>query len=142
MTTRKRGSATILSLATYMGAGLLLLMIVLGLIFLLRGPCHSAKPAQVNADFKSLQNALDMYKLNAGHYPTTAQGLKALVEKPAIEPEATKWQKIMKIEPLDPWRTPYSYKFPGSKDPTKPEVISAGQDCTLGNEDDISSQDD
>ena len=103
---------------------------------------HLGGCRQVPADFKSMENALDMYKLNAGHYPTTAQGLRSLVEKPAIEPKATKWQQIMKTEPLDPWKTPYGYKFPGGKDPTKPEVISAGQDCTFGNEDDMSSMDD
>jgi len=131
----------ILSIATYLGVGVLFGMIVLGAIFLLRCPCTAAKPSQVNADFKSLQNALDLYKLEGGSYPTTAQGLKALVEKPAIEPLPARWQQIMTSEPLDPWKTPYRYMFPGSKDPTKPELTSAGPDGHFGNEDDVSSQD-
>ncbi len=131
----------ILSIATYLGMGVFFGMIVLIAIFVLRSPCTSAKPSQVNADFKSMENALDMYKIEGGRYPTTAQGLKALVEKPVSEPLPAKWQQIMITEPLDPWKTPYGYKFPGQKDPTKPELISAGQDGTFGNEDDVSSQD-
>ena len=44
--------------------------------------------------------------------------------------------------PADPWGNPYRYQFPGSKRPNEPEIISAGPDGILGNEDDLSSQDD
>lgn len=92
-------------------------------------------------DFKSMQAALDMYKLDGGSYPTTEQGLKSLVEKPSGEPLPAHWHPIMKTEPLDPWKKPYGYKFPGTKDSTKPELITAGPDGIFGNEDDLRSED-
>ena len=98
--------------------------------------------SNLNADFKSLQNALDMYRLNCGNYPTSVQGLEALVSKPSIAPTPTRWSQIMKTEALDPWKNPYVYKFPGKKNANKPEIISKGPDGIEGNKDDISSQDD
>ncbi len=133
------GGATLVSILIYLG-GLIGLIVAIG-IFFLRPSCGKSISGMISADFKSLQNALDLYKLDSGSYPSTAQGLKALVEKPAIEPLPARWQQTMKSEPLDPWKTPYGYKFPGKKDPTKPELISAGPDGHFGNEDDMSSQD-
>lgn len=138
---RGKSGATIVSIITYLGAAALFGLVVLLAIFLLRSPCSSAKLSQVNADFQSIHRALDMYKLIGGRYPTTAQGLKALIEKPLSDPVPAKWQQTMKMEPLDPWKSPYVYKFPGSKDPPNPELISKGPDGIEGNEDDLSSQD-
>lgn len=138
---RGKIGATIVSIITYLGATALFGLVVLLAIFLLRSPCSSAKVSQAYADLKSMQAALDIYKLEGGSYPTTAQGLKALIEKPVSDPVPAKWQQMMKIEPLDPWKNPYVYKFPGSKDPTNPELISKGPDGIEGNEDDLSSQD-
>lgn len=103
-------------------------------------PSGSCRDNFTRADMLSLHNALDFYQLKTGSYPTTEQGLKALIEKPTIEPVPAKWQQTMRMEPLDPWKNPYVYKFPGSKDPTRPELISKGPDGIEGNEDDLSSQ--
>ncbi len=138
---RGKSGAAIVSIIIYLGAAALFGLVVLLAIFLLRSPCSSAKVSQAYADLKSMQAALDIYKLEGGSYPTTAQGLKALIEKPSSEPVPAKWQQMMKIEPLDPWKTPYVYRFPGSKDPTRPELISKGPDGVEGNEDDIDLDD-
>jgi general secretion pathway protein G len=115
------------------------MIVVIGVIYL-RPSCGKSISGMITSDFKSIQSALDIYKQNAGNYPTTAQGLKALVERPGSEPLPSRWTHIMKMEPLDPWKNPYGYKFPGRKDPTKPELLSAGPDRQFGNEDDLSSQ--
>ena len=134
-----QAGATLVSILIYLG-GLIVVIVAIGIIFL-RPSCGKSVTGMITSDFKSMENALDMYKLEGGSYPTTAQGLKALVEKPVSEPVPTKWQQIMKMEPLDSWKKPYGYKFPGSKDSTKPELFSAGPDGIFGNEDDISSED-
>jgi len=89
------------------------------------------------ADMISIRNALDFYQLKTGSYPTTEQGLKALINKPTIPPIPSNWIQIMKRESLDPWRNPYAYRFPGNKDPTTPEVFCVGPDGIEGTRDDI-----
>lgn len=96
---------------------------------------------QVNSDFKSFKAALDMYKTSAGVYPSTAQGLGALVKKPALAPEPEKWVQIMTRLPVDPWHHAYDYRFPGTRNPEEPEIICAGKDGIMGTSDDRSSQD-
>jgi general secretion pathway protein G len=138
-TARGIGGATLVSIVTYLGA-LIGMIVVIGVIYL-RPSCGKSISGIITSDFKPMQNALEIYKLEGGSYPSTAQGLKALIEKPVSEPVPAKWQQTMKFEPLDPWKNPYGYKYPGSKDSTKPELISAGPDGIFGNEDDFSSQD-
>lgn len=127
---------------SYIGIAIFFIVVVVfgGAIFAMRGVASKAKDAQVQADFLSIQNALDMYKLTGGSYPTTEQGLNALVEKPSSAPMPSRWVQIMRTEPLDAWEHPYGYVFPGTKDPTKPEIISKGPDGIEGSADDLSSQ--
>lgn len=96
----------------------------------------------VDADFRSLESALQMYRLTCGNYPTTEQGLKALVERPVISPVPVRWTQMCKRDIKDSWGNSYGYKFPGSKDPTKPEIICKGPDGIEATEDDVSSQSD
>ena len=111
-----------------------------GLIFGMKGIAKQAQASQVESDFKSLDTALMSYKLNARAYPTQEQGLEALIEKPVTAPIPERWSQISSRLPLDPWKQPYQYRFPGSVDASKPEIISYGPDGTSGTADDISSQ--
>jgi len=111
-----------------------------GLIFGMKGIANQAKIQQARADLMSLDTALATYKLNARNYPTQGQSLEALVEKPTTAPVPDTWVKITKRVPVDPWSNPYQYRFPGSVDPTTPEIISSGPDGTAGTRDDLSSQ--
>jgi general secretion pathway protein G len=130
------------------GFTLLEMVIVLGIIAVLLGGSialiggvgEGAKIQRVKSDFQSLGSALQTYKINAGNYPTTQQGLKALVEEPTSAPKPDDWVRIADKVPTDPWGNEYGYKFPGSKDPSKFELISKGPDGIEGNEDDRSSQ--
>jgi general secretion pathway protein G len=66
----------------------------------------------------AISMGLENYFINAGRYPTTEQGLEALVEKPTKPPVPDRWTAALDEVPLDPWKNPYKYKFParpGSK---------------------------
>lgn len=117
-------------------------MILGGAIFAVKNIGGAAKMKQVDADFRTLESALQMYKLNAGQFPTTSQGLKALVDKPSSTPVPRRWAQIMTKIQLDPWGSPYSYRFPGKKRANDFEIVSKGPDGMENSADDLSSQDD
>lgn len=135
---RRKAGFTLLEMVIVLG---IIAMILGGAIYMLKGIGNSAKLKQVDADFASLSNALKAYEMNAGTYPTTQQGLRALVEKPTTTPVPRRWSQISTKVPLDPWKQEYLYKFPGSKNPTEFELISKGPDGQEKTEDDFSSQD-
>lgn len=72
-----------------------------------------ARVIKAKQDILSIQNALDLYKLDNGTYPTTDQGLKALVEKPTSNPIPMDWKPYLKSVPKDPWNREYLYLNPG-----------------------------
>ncbi len=136
---RRGAGFTLLEMVIVLG---IIAMILGGAIFAMKGIGDAAKLKQVEADFKSLDSALQMYKLNAGTYPTTQQGLKALQEKPSTTPVPRRWVQVMSKVPNDPWGAPYNYRFPGKKRANEPEMISKGPDGIDSTGDDLSSQDD
>lgn len=95
-----------------------------------------AKITQAKADLSSLRTALDAYELDAGAFPTTDQGLKALVEKPA---DAKDWHgPYLKKLPKDPWGHDYIYRTPSKSDKTKDfDLLSAGPDGKEGGGNDV-----
>lgn len=74
-----------------------------------------AKIVKVKEDIQSIDNALDLYKLDNGVYPSQAQGLKALVKKPTTDPVPSNYAPggYLKRMPLDPWGHAYRYRNPG-----------------------------
>lgn len=85
-------------------------------------------------DFK---NALQLYARDCGKYPTTAQGLQALVANPGTCP---RWKKYLDTDriPADPWGNPYDYFYPGVHG-QEMEIISRGKDGDANTADDIVS---
>jgi general secretion pathway protein G len=88
---------------------------------------------------QSLRLPLQTYQLQMGSYPTTAEGLNALVTAPANK--AGSWRGPYVVEeagiPLDPWKQPYQYRFPGVKNKNGYDLWSKGPDGQDGTEDDI-----
>jgi len=81
------------------------------------GKAEEARVTQVRADFRTIEGQLKLYRLDNYRYPTTEQGLQALVEKPSIDPVPRQWQSGGYIERLspDPWGNQYLYSVPGEK---------------------------
>lgn len=129
---------TLLEMVIVLG---IIAMIMGGAIFVMKNISDSGALTVVDGDFASIENGLQAYRNNAGNFPTTQQGLMALVEKPASAPRPRRWTQIMDQVPKDPWGNEYHYKFPGSVDRSRPEVICYGKDGLEGTEDDMSSQD-
>ncbi len=125
--------------------GYLSVVVVVGSItsavYSLKQEGKRAKLAQVTSDFRSLEIALSMYKASAGHYPSTEQGLQALVEPPGSDSLPKSSTQIMSREMIDRWGVHYRYRFSGAKDPTRPEILSNGPDGVAGTADDLSSED-
>lgn len=94
-----------------------------------------AKVTKAKVDIKSLEEVLGLYKLDNGFYPSTDQGLKALVEKPETGRIPGKYPEggYLKKVPTDPWGNPYIYLSPGvhSRDF---DIISYGADGQPGGE--------
>ena len=72
-----------------------------------------ARIVRAKQDITSIQTALDLYKLDNGSYPTTDQGLTALVEKPTAPPVPDSWHQYLPQVPTDPWGRAYQYLNPG-----------------------------
>lgn len=76
---------------------------------------EQARITAAKQDVLSIQNALSLYKLDNGFYPSTDQGVQALVTQPADAPVPRNWasQGYLKKTPVDPWGNPYHYAHPG-----------------------------
>jgi general secretion pathway protein G len=95
------------------------------------GRTDEARVTQVKQDILTLESALDLYKLDNNVYPSTDDGLEALVKKPA---NAHKWKEggYMKRLGNDPWGTPYQYLSPGTHSAV--DIYSLGADKQQGGE--------
>ncbi|HEI8865500.1 type II secretion system major pseudopilin GspG [Serratia sp. AKBS12] len=89
------------------------------------------------SDIAALENALDMYKLDNNRYPTTEQGLMALVKAPTVAPLPRYYNPAgyLRRLPADPWGQPYQLMSPGEKNPI--DIFSGGPDGVAGTDDDI-----
>ena len=103
------------------GFSLIEILVVLVIIGLLAGivapnligEVGRAEKKRVETDFRSIETALKIYRLDNFTYPTSEQGLAALVEQPTLDPVPRNWRRYLDEEPLDPWGRPYLYLSPG-----------------------------
>lgn len=133
------------------GFSLFEMVIVMGIIGLILGGAiysmgrikTSAAISTADQDMTSFESNLEQYKNIGGSYPSTTQGLEALLKKPTDAPRPRRWTKVLDSEDalFDPWDTKYKYQYPGTQDPSRPEIISAGPDKAFGSDDDQSNQD-
>lgn len=93
----------------------------------------AAKSATAKSQIEMLGTALDAYRLDNGHYPTTQQGLDALWTMPTVDPP-TNWRGpyVRKPVPLDPWGVAYIYLSPGQVNPTGYDLLTYGADGKPG----------
>jgi len=93
---------------------------------------ENARRTQAEVQVRAISEALEMYKLDNRRYPTTEQGLQALVTKPTTEPVPPKWKDggYMKSLPSDPWDSPYVYLQPGVNGAF--DLLSYGADGQAG----------
>lgn len=90
----------------------------------------------IKAFVQSLDLPLTKYRLDNGTYPSTAEGLNALLAAPAGKGARWKGPYITRLD-LDPWGNAYQYRFPGVKNPQGYDVYSHGPDGVEGTPDDI-----
>lgn len=86
---------------------------------------------------QSVKVPLTSYRMNMGDYPSTAEGLRALITPPANKADRWKGPYIEGELPADPWSEPYQYRYPGTKNKTGPDIWSKGPDKQDGTGDDI-----
>ena len=121
---------------------LLLVLVILASLAAIVAPkftnrAKEAKITQAKTQISQFETALDAFNIDLGRYPTTTEGLKALVERPV---GLDKWRepyfKRQSI-PMDPWGTEYQYKCPGQHNEYDYDLWSYGPDGKSGGDDDI-----
>lgn len=126
---------------------LLLVITIIGVLAGLVIPRYArraeqAKLAAVEADISgNLAAALELYEMDNGMFPTTAQGLRALLEKPAVPPIPGNWNgPYLRGRSLkDPWGTEYGFESPSTRPGYDYVITSSGPDGVAGSGDDISN---
>lgn len=125
---------------------LLLVVVILSILAAmvvprLAGRSEQARIARAEADVKgAVPLALDIYEVDNGMFPTTEQGLSALLDTPTSQPAPKNWRgPYLKRPPVDPWGHPYAYEYPAQRASGKADydLFSAGPDGVAGNNDDI-----
>ena len=101
---------------------IMVVVVILGILAALVVPQVMSRPDQAKVtvakgDIKAIAAALDMYKLDNFAYPSTQQGLDALVKKPSGNPQPKNWNRdgYLKRLPKDPWGNDYQYLSPGTQ---------------------------
>lgn len=130
MHVRKQGGFTLIEI--------MVVVVILGILAALVVPQVMSRPDQAKVtvaqgDINAVSAALDMYKLDNFAYPSTQQGLDALVERPAGNPQAKNWNPdgYLKRLPKDPWGNDYQYLAPGTHG-TAFDLYSLGADGREG----------
>ena len=116
---------------------ILVVLVIMGLLISVVAPtvlnsADDARVQKVQADFKSIETALKIYRLDNYQYPTPEQGLEALVRPSTLEPEPRNFKRggYLSELPVDPWGRPYFYLSPGEYGEV--DIYSLGADGLTG----------
>lgn len=114
---------------------IMVVVVIMGILAALVVPRLLDRPDQARAvaarqDIATIMQALKLYRLDNGRYPTTAQGLSALTTRP--DPAPPNWRQNLERLPSDPWGAPYQYLNPGVHGDV--DVFSLGADGQPGGE--------
>lgn len=101
------------------------------------GQVSEARIKKSLSDLRAIESAMNLYRLDNFNYPTTDQGIQALVTKPSGSPEPKNYRKggYLKRMPLDPWGSEYQYANPGASG-AEFDLFTFGADGKLGGEED------
>lgn len=117
---------------------IMVVVIIIGILAAIVAPnvmgrVDQAQITRVHSDLNTIENALNLYRLDNFTYPTSEQGLEALVTKPA-DPNIRNWKPggYLGREPKDPWGNPYLYLYPGNHGEV--DIYSLGRDGRPGGE--------
>ncbi|GAB6405174.1 type II secretion system major pseudopilin GspG [Pseudomonas sp. MHK4] len=121
---------------------IMVVVVIIGILGAIVVPQFMSRPDQAKVtaakvDLQAIGTALEMYRLDNFHYPSTQQGLEALSKRPSGLPAARSWnpQGYLKSLPVDPWGTPYQYLNPGVKSADGGyDLYSLGSDGVAGGE--------
>jgi len=114
---------------------IMVVIVILGVLAALVVPRVMSRPDEARAvaakqDVASIMQALKLYKLDNQRYPSTEQGLMALVQKPTVSPVPLNWKSYLERLPNDPWGKPYQFLNPGIRGEI--DVFSFGADGQSG----------
>jgi len=116
---------------------LMVVLVIIGVLAALIVPnvldrADDARTTAARTDVTNLMQALKLYRLDNQRYPTSEQGLQALIAKPTSGPQPPNWKPYLEKLPNDPWGRPYQYLSPGLKGEV--DVMSFGADGQSGGE--------
>ena len=116
---------------------LMVVLVIIGVLAALIVPnvldrADDARVTAARTDVNNLMQALKLYKLDNQRYPTSEQGLQALIARPTTGPLPPNWKPYLEQLPNDPWGRPYQYLNPGIKGEI--DVMSFGADGQPGGE--------
>jgi general secretion pathway protein G len=124
---RRRGAAAFTLIEIVL---VITIIAVLGaaLIYGIKGNVDVAKETRVDSDIKAIITQIKVYEARNLQPPTTEQGLRALVERPTIEPVPERWSQLMEEMPRDPWKREFRYQYPAKRSKGDYDVYSLGPD--------------
>lgn len=116
---------------------IMVVLVIIGMLATLVGPrvfgvLQQGNESKIKADFSTLKTSLTMYKTENFVFPSTEQGLEALVTEPQSDPKPRKWSGYLDKLPKDPWQNPYQYVTPGDAHPF--DIYTLGADGVRGGE--------
>lgn len=121
---------------------IMVVVVIIGVLGAIVVPQFMSRPDQAKVtaaktEIQAIATSLEMYRLDNAYYPSTQQGLEALVRRPSGTPAARNWnaQGYLKSLPVDPWGTPYQYLNPGVRAANGGyDLYSLGADGVTGGE--------
>ncbi|MCF5720138.1 type II secretion system major pseudopilin GspG [Pseudomonas syringae] len=121
---------------------IMVVVVIIGVLGAIVVPQFMSRPDQAKVtaaktEVQAIATSLEMYRLDNAYYPSTQQGLEALVQRPGGTPAARNWnpQGYLKSLPVDPWGTPYQYLNPGVRAANGGyDLYSLGSDGVSGGE--------
>lgn len=121
---------------------LLLVLVILAILAVavvpkFTGRSQQAKITTAQADIANLEVTIDAFEIDCSRYPTTEEGIQALIQQPSSD--LTEWRGpyLKRGQPKDPWRNPYVYECPGQHNDTGYDLYSYGPDGQEGGGDDV-----